>query len=102
MIDEASRIDEADFLMVIRHHSPRAVCLRTLYIVLVAHIARAHDHITELAARARKDNPEVRRLIRSIKHHGTAPIKYKGEIHKQPHVSFGQAGTLPSLVCEIS
>ena len=47
MIDEASRIDEADFLMVIRHHSPRAVCLRTLYIVLVAHIARAHDHITE-------------------------------------------------------
>jgi hypothetical protein len=48
------------------------------------------------------DDPEIRRLIRSIKERGTASIESEGKICKQADVSFGQAGALPSLVCEVS
>jgi hypothetical protein len=44
------------------------------------------------------DDTEIRQLIRSAKEQGTASIKYENKLCKQADVSFGQAGTLPSLV----
>ncbi len=60
------------------------------------------DRLAELVTLATMDDPEIRRLIRSIKERGTVLIKYESKIRKQADVSFGQAGTLPSLVCEVS
>lgn len=48
------------------------------------------------------DDTEIRQLIRSAKEQGTASIEYENKLCKQADVSFGQAGTLPSLVCEVS
>ncbi len=60
------------------------------------------DHLAELPTLATIDDPEIRHLIRSIKERGTVLIKHESKIRKQADVSFGQAGTLPSLVCEVS
>ena len=48
------------------------------------------------------EDTTVRDLIRSAKEQGTASINYENKPLKQADVSFGQAGTLPSLVCEVS
>jgi hypothetical protein len=40
--------------------------------------------------------------IQSFKERGTFSIEYEGKLCKQADVSFGYAGTLPSLVCEVS
>ncbi len=51
---------------------------------------------------ATENDARIRDFLRSIDEPGTAVIKYESKIYKQPDVSFGQAGTLPSLVCEVS
>ncbi|KAK3896504.1 hypothetical protein C8A05DRAFT_48452 [Staphylotrichum tortipilum] len=51
---------------------------------------------------AMTNDARIRDLLRSIEELGTADIKYESKICKQPDASFGQAGTLPSLVCEVS
>ncbi|KAK4034167.1 hypothetical protein C8A01DRAFT_49404 [Parachaetomium inaequale] len=58
------------------------------------------NHIAKLLAIA--NDPTIRDSLRSIDEPGTANIKSDGKIFKQADVSFGQAGTLPSLVCEVS
>ncbi len=52
--------------------------------------------------RATAIDTRIRDLFRSIDEPGTADIKYESKIRKQPDGSFGQAGTLPSLVFEVS
>ena len=52
--------------------------------------------------RAIANDARIRDLFRSIDEPGTADIKYESKIRKQPDGSFGQAGTLPSLVFEVS
>jgi hypothetical protein len=44
----------------------------------------------------------IRNKLRSIDEPGTANIEFDGKLLKQADVSFGEAGTLPSLVCEVS
>ncbi len=74
-----------------------------LHYQVQAGIRRYIEHrLAELAALATMDDPELRHLIRSIKERGTFLIKHESKICKQADVSFGQAGTLPSLVCEVS
>jgi hypothetical protein len=58
------------------------------------------DHIRKLLATA--NNPIVQNLLQSIDEHGTANIESDSKLLKQADTSFGQAGTLPSLVCEVS
>ncbi len=62
------------------------------------------DHIKNHILRwlATANDTRIQDLFRSIDEPGTAVIKYERKIHKQPDVSFGQVGTLPSLVCEVS
>lgn len=62
------------------------------------------DHIKNqiLKWRATADDARVRDLFRSIDEPGTASIKYESKMRKQPDGSFGLAGTLPSLVFEVS
>ncbi len=62
------------------------------------------DHIKNhiLKWRTKANDARIRDLFKSIAEPGTAVIKYERKIHKQPDVSFGQADTLPSLVCEVS
>ena len=52
--------------------------------------------------RATANDARIRDLFKSIDEPGTADIKYESKIRKQPDGSFGQAGTLPSLVFEVS
>lgn len=58
------------------------------------------NYIAKLLATAK--DPTIRDLLRSVDESGTANIKFDGKIFKQGDGSFGQAGTLPSLVCEVS
>jgi hypothetical protein len=58
------------------------------------------NHIAKLLATA--NDPTIRDALRSVDEPGTANIKSDGKMFKQADVSFGQAGTLPSLVCEVS
>ncbi|KAK3305047.1 uncharacterized protein B0T15DRAFT_567150 [Chaetomium strumarium] len=46
------------------------------------------------------EDTTIRDLIRSAKEQGTASIKDENKLRKQADFSFGQVGTLPSLVCE--
>ncbi len=48
------------------------------------------------------EDPTLRQRFRSFRERGTFLIKYENKLCKQPDVSFGHAGTLPSLVCEVS
>lgn len=66
--------------------------------------AGLRDYIkNRLAERiATTDDPTIRRLMQSIEERGTFNILYERKIHKQADVSLGQAGALPSLVCEVS
>ncbi len=51
------------------------------------------------------DDPQVRRLVtlvRTITKNDTAFLEIENKIRTQMDVSFGQAGALPSLVCEVS
>lgn len=63
-----------------------------------------HDHFKYLVAQllATADDPIIRDSLRSVVDRGTASIKIDGKILKQPDVAFGQAGAIPSLVCEVS
>ena len=64
---------------------------------------RLKDRLAELPTLDGIDDPEVCRLIRSIKSKGTALVKYKSKLCQQPDVAFGQKGiSVPSLVCEVS
>jgi ABC-type transporter Mla MlaB component len=47
-------------------------------------------------------DPAIHTILQSIDHSGTADIKWDSKILKQADASFGRAGTLPSLVCEVS
>jgi hypothetical protein len=58
------------------------------------------NHIHKLLATA--NDAMIRDSLRSIDEPGTANIKSDGKLFKQADVSFGHAGTLPSLVCEVS
>jgi hypothetical protein len=58
------------------------------------------NNIAKLLATA--NDPTVRGSLRSVVDRGTACITIDGEILKQPDVAFGQAGAIPSLVCEVS
>ncbi|KAK4098442.1 hypothetical protein N658DRAFT_518049 [Parathielavia hyrcaniae] len=64
--------------------------------------AGLRDHLKDCLAKllVTTDNTEIRQLIQSAKEQGTASIEYEDKLCKQADVSFGQAGTLPSLVCE--
>jgi hypothetical protein len=46
-------------------------------------------------------DPTIQSLLQSIDYPGTAEIKSDGRTFKQADASFGLAGTLPSLVCEV-
>lgn len=58
------------------------------------------NYIAKLLATA--NDPIIRDSLRSVHESGTANIKSDGRLLKQADISFGQAGTLPSLVCEVS
>ncbi|KAK4106782.1 hypothetical protein N658DRAFT_461692 [Parathielavia hyrcaniae] len=53
------------------------------------------DHIRKLLATA--NDPMIRNKLRSIDEPGTANIESDGKLLKQADISFGEAGTLPSL-----
>ena len=48
------------------------------------------------------EDPTVHGLVQSAKEQGTVSIDYKNKPLKQGDITFGQFGTLPSLVCEVS
>ena len=48
------------------------------------------------------EDATLRERIRSLRERGTFLIEYEDKLCKQADVSFGHAGTLPSLVCEVS
>ncbi|KAL2129245.1 hypothetical protein VTI74DRAFT_8014 [Chaetomium olivicolor] len=60
------------------------------------------NRIAESYALATIHDPEIRRLMKSIKERGTFLMKYGDKLCKQADISFGPVGSLPSLVCEVS
>jgi hypothetical protein len=66
--------------------------------------AGVRDHLKHRVAELRglTDDAGLRQRIRSLVERGTFDIKYKDQLYKQAYVTFGQAGALPSLVCEVS
>ena len=62
-------------------------------------IAKLPSQIASLPATI---HPQIRRLVRTITKNDTAFLEIENKIRTQIDVSFGQAGALPSLVCEVS
>lgn len=51
---------------------------------------------------ATTDDPEIRHLVRSIKKNDTTVFEIAHKLRTQMDISFGQAGALPSMICEVS
>jgi hypothetical protein len=65
---------------------------------------RLRDRIKACLARSLVDTEDaaVRQLIRPIEDYSTIPVMYEDKLFRQADIAFGQIGTLPSLVCEVS
>jgi len=48
------------------------------------------------------DDPEIRHLVRSIKKNDTTVLEIAYKLRTQIDFSFGQAGALPFMICEVS
>ena len=58
------------------------------------------DQVAKLPATI--NDPEIRHLVRSIKKNDTTVFEIAHKLRTQMDISFGQAGALPSMICEVS